>query len=251
MRPPITLCANGHNICDTCKQKVPHCPTCRKKFLNTRNVALEKVAAELKYPCVYRKYGCMEIYKPDLICGHQEKCQYIPQPCPINKLNLGTCSWTGISSSMMLHLKQTHNNVCIDYYGHGSFYNRGAFHISGVTPDTKYCKLILYGNNVLYSGSEIQNGIFYSVLQYIGPAADAAKYKYKLEFVNKERTESLAVTLLARSLDEDLSDVHNSGTCVKLYPEQFSRFANEGSELEFSMEITALGNNYPHCYDSY
>jgi hypothetical protein len=42
------------------------------------------------------------------------------------------------------------------------------------------------------------NGIFYSVLQYIGPAADAAKYKYKLEFSNKGRREDLPMTLLAR-----------------------------------------------------
>ena len=248
MRPPITLCVNGHNICNTCKPRLSHCPTCRQRYLNTRNVALEEVATELNYPCMYRNYGCLEIYKLDLIGGHQEKCQYSPQPCPVNKLNLGNCTWTGISSSMTSHLKQEHRNVCIDYYGQGSFSNRGAFSISGVTPDINYCKLILYGNHVLYSRSEIQNGLFYSVLQYIVPATDAVKYKYKLEFFDKERTESLAVSLLARSWDEDLSEVHNSGNCVKLYPEQFNRFANEGSELAFSMEILTVGSIYPHGY---
>ena len=39
MRPPIILCANGHNICNICKQKVPHCPICKQQFLNTRNIA--------------------------------------------------------------------------------------------------------------------------------------------------------------------------------------------------------------------
>jgi hypothetical protein len=190
----------------------------------------------------------MEIHKLDLIVGHRQKCQYIPQPCPVNKLNLGTCTWTGISSGMTSHLKQAHNDMCIDYYGSGSFYNRGAFPINGVTPDTKYCKLILYGNNVLYSRSEIQNGILYSVLQYVGPVAEAAKYQYKLDFFNKDRTESLAVTVLARSWDEDLSEVYNSGKCVKLYPEQFNRFANERRELSFSMEIVAVGHNHPHVY---
>jgi hypothetical protein len=77
----------------------------------------------------------------------------------------------------------------------------------------------------------------YSVLKYIGPAADAAKYKYKLEFSNKESTENLTVTLLARSLDEELSEVHNSGHCVKLYPDQYNRFANDRNDLEFSLEI--------------
>jgi E3 ubiquitin-protein ligase SIAH1 len=237
MRPPITLCANGHNICNICKPKVPHCPTCRQHFLDTRNVALEELTAEVKYPCAYRHYGCREIYKLDLIGGHQEKCQYIPQPCPVNKVNLENCTWLGIRCKINSHLKQTHNNVRIDYQVPGLYGNPNPLQISGVTPETKYYKLICYGSDVLYSCSEIKDGIFYSVLQYNGPAAEAVKYQYKLEFLNKERKESLAVTLLARSLDEDLSEVHNSGNCVKLYPEQFNRFANEGCELAFSMEI--------------
>ena len=99
--------------------------------------------------------------------------------------------------------------------------------------------------DVFYSRSEIKNGVFYSVLQYIGPATDAAKYQYKLQFFNKERTGSLAVSFLARSWDEDLSEVHNSGKCVKLYPEQFNGIANEESELEFSMEILTVGETFP------
>ena len=267
MRPPIILCANGHNICNNCKQRVPHCPTCRQQFLNTRNVALEKAATELKYPCTYRDYGCREMYKLDLIGRHQEKCQYVPQPCPVNKLNLGTCTWLGINSKINFHLKQAHNDICVDYHGHGSCGNRGSIgffsvrnayghgtygnsgtiQISGVTPAVKHCKLIFAHNAVFCSRSEISNGIFYSVLQCIGPAADALKYRYKLEFFNEERTEGLAVCLFARSYNEDLSEVHNSGNCVKLYPEQFNRFRNKKSELAFSMEIITVEHNY-HGY---
>ena len=248
MRPPITLCANGHNICNICKPKVLHCPTCRQEFLGTRNLALEQLAAEVKYPCAYRNYGCMEIHKLDLIGGHQQKCRYIPQLCPVNKLNLGTCSWLGISSKINSHMKQTHNNICIDYHFANLYANSSSLQISGVTPATKYCELILCDNNVFCSRSEIKNGLFYSVLQYIGPAAEAAKYQYKLQFLNKERKESLAVSLLTRSLDEDLSEIHNSGKCVKLYPEQFNRFRNEKSELAFSLEIISVAGNSPFLY---
>jgi len=266
MRPPITLCVNGHNICNTCKPKVLHCPTCRQQFLDTRNVALEQLAAEVLFPCAYRNYGCRETYKLDLIGEHQQKCRYIPQPCPVNKLNLGNCTWTGICSKMYSHLKQKHNNICIDYqvrdfHGNirphqysgfmrantciecqvfGSVGNSSPLQIRGVTPATTYCKLILCDNNVFFSRSEIKNGIFYSVLQYIGPAAEAAKYQYKLQFLDKERKVGLLVSFVARSLYEDLSEVHNSGNSVKLYPEQFSGFVNERSELEFSMEIVKL-----------
>ena len=50
MRPPIILCVNGHNICNICKQKVPHSPTCREQFLNIRNVTSEKLARQVKCP---------------------------------------------------------------------------------------------------------------------------------------------------------------------------------------------------------
>jgi len=56
-----TVC-NICNICNVCRPKVPHCPTCRQQFLNTRNVALEKLARQVKSPCTYRKYGCTELY---------------------------------------------------------------------------------------------------------------------------------------------------------------------------------------------
>jgi hypothetical protein len=90
---------------------------------------------------------------------------------------------------------EVHRNVCVDYFSAGSLYNHGPYQISGVTPATKHCKLITAYNDIFYSCSEIKNDIFYSVLKYIGPAANAANYKYKLEFFNKERTESLAVTV--------------------------------------------------------
>jgi hypothetical protein len=52
-------------------------------------------------------------------------------------------------------------------------------------------------------------------------------------------------------VDEDLSEVHNSGNCVKLYPEQFNRFVKGRSDLAFSMDIIAFGNNSHHDYYGY
>jgi hypothetical protein len=125
----------------------------------------------------------------------------------------------------------------MEYYGLG----QGPIPIRGVTPDTKNRKFILANNIVFCSRSEVKNGVFYSVLQYNGPAENAGKHRYRVEIFNKERTESHAVTCVARSLGEDLSEVHNSGNCVKLYPDQYNRFANEGSEVSFSMEILTAG----------
>ena len=42
-------------------------------------------------------------------------------------------------------------------------------------------------------------GMFYPVLQYIGPAENVAKHRYMVIIFNKERTKGLAVTRLVRS----------------------------------------------------
>jgi len=244
MRPPITLCEMGHNICNICRPKVRHCPTCRQQILKTRNVALEKVAIEAKYPCVYRKYGCREICSLHLIDEHQEKCRYIPHPCPVNNLNIRHCSWLGIRSHMKSHMEQAHPEMCRTCLG--PYVTQINFSI--VTPDIWQFTFIFINNDIFCSRSTITNGIFYSELLYIGPAADAAKYKYNLGFWNKERMESLTITLLVRSCYEDMSEVLNPGDCVKLYPEQFSRFANERGELKFRVEIITVGRSYGHGY---
>jgi hypothetical protein len=122
---------------------------------------------------------------------------------------------------MKTHLKQAHSDVCVDSSGCGSFL------IGGVTPAANYSKVICVYSDVFCIFCEIQNGILYAVLQYIGPAEEAAIYQYKVELFNEERTESLADTHLARSFHEILCEIHSPGNCVKLFPDQFNRFIFE------------------------
>jgi hypothetical protein len=43
MGPPIHQCRRGHLVCSACKPKLPNCPTCRSRFTESRNLAMEKV----------------------------------------------------------------------------------------------------------------------------------------------------------------------------------------------------------------
>jgi len=115
MRPPITLCANGHKICDNCENKLNFCPICSGQFIDTRNLALEDVARQVMYPCKYRSYGCTEIFEFDKIAGHQVTCRYIPQICPVAKLAIRKCSWSGSYEDMKVHLKENHLEECWEY----------------------------------------------------------------------------------------------------------------------------------------
>ena len=81
--PPILQCQNGHLVCQTCRQKITCCPTCRVPIAsNIRNLPMEKLASTMTFPCKYNQSGCAAqlLYtdKPD----HEDSCEYKPYSCP-------------------------------------------------------------------------------------------------------------------------------------------------------------------------
>ena len=238
MTPPIPLCANGHKICRICRQKVAECPTCRAKFTNTRNLAVEDVARQVMYPCKYRSYGCTETFNHVKIVGHQAKCRYIPQKCPVAKLAIGNCSWTGSYNDMKGHLKEDHPEECCEYV-EGEFKFLYNLHSYGASIRL-FCFIFAY-NEIFFSLFQDKGGIFYADLLYVGPSENAAKYKYKVEFVNKDDTEGVTVMHLTRSWDEN-RDVCSSEKCGKLHYDVVSRLKDEEGNVKFKLEIIRFGN---------
>ena len=178
MRPPITLCVNGHNICDICKPRMVLCPICRAQFLNTRNKCVEDLVSHVKYPCKYRASGCKKILNYDTIVEHQVKCRYSPQVCPVVNLVHEHCSWTGSYNGIKGHLKEEHLDKCIEY-------DEGGIQFICRMASLKYPARFLFAYNEIFFFSFIEkDNIFYFVLLYVGPAENAAKYKHKVEFVN-------------------------------------------------------------------
>jgi hypothetical protein len=85
-------------------------------------------------------------------------------------------------------------------------------------------------------------GMFGVVVQYIGPPDNAAKYKYKVEFVNTDNTESYTVMHLTRSFLEHVNDIFKSGNGGKLHYDVLSRLATQQGELKFKLEILRVGD---------
>ena len=57
--PPILQCHAGHLVCSNCRPKLTCCPTCRRRLRgNIRNLAMEKVASTVMFPCKYSSGGC-------------------------------------------------------------------------------------------------------------------------------------------------------------------------------------------------
>jgi hypothetical protein len=231
MVPPITLCVNGHNICNICKPNVQHCPTCRQPFLNTRNVALEELARDVKYPCTYRKYGCKEMFAHDKIGEHQEKCPYCRQICPAATLANVSCSWTGNYNEIKGHLKDKHGDFCWDYV-EGEVRT-----LMGFTSLIRTRIFVFAYNEVFYRTFHVKDETVYAVLLHIGLPENAAKYKYKVEFFNKDKTEGVIVIHVVRNFAEILDDMFKSGNCGKLHYDVLSRFKNEKGDVPFKMKI--------------
>jgi len=236
MVPPIILCANGHSICDICRPKIPHCPTCRQQFLSTRNVALEKLARQVKHPCSYQKYGCEEVFVHDTVREHQQRCHYRPQTCPVYKLPNVKCSWCGIYNDIKKHLMEEHRGDCYEYVD-------GKFRVlRNIEPCMILSRFVFALNEVFFLRFQANSDTLYAVLMYIGPAENAAKYKYKVKFVNKDDTESVTVMHLTRSFDENLDVVFKSGNCVKLHYDVVSRLETKERVLRYKTVIFRVGD---------
>ena len=198
-------------------------------------MSLEYLARKVNYPCKYRDYGCTEVYKHDTIDDHQAKCQYIQQKCPAAELASGTCSWTGLHSDMKGHLKENHPGHCREYV-EGDF----KFNHKLTTNKNWFCFIFAY-NEIFFSSFRVGKNIFYAVLRYVGPAENAAKYKYRVEFINKDSTEGVTVMHLTRRCNENLRDVCRSGKCVKLHYDVVKHFMKKSS-LRFKLDIIRVGN---------
>ena len=236
MTPPIILCENGHKICNICEPKVNSCPSCRGQFARTRNLALEDLASQVMYPCKYRTYGCTETFGQDKIVGHQTKCLYSQQVCPVAKLAIGTCSWTGSYKDMKAHLKENH------FEGFCEYVESDVKFIYNLTAGMKlFCFIFAY-NEVFFSLFQEKDDLLFAVVLCVGPAEIAAKYKYRLEFSNNSNTEGFTVMHLTRSSAENLIDIYKFGRCGMLHFGVVKRLEGKMYRLKYKIEILKVGD---------
>jgi hypothetical protein len=103
-------------------------------------------------------------------------------------------------------------------------------------------QFVLALNEVFFLRFQANGDILYAVLLYIGPAENAARYKYKVEFVNKDYMEGVTVMHLTRSFDENLYDIFKSGNCGMVNYDVVSRLVSKEGGLKFKAEIFRVGD---------
>jgi hypothetical protein len=236
MAPPITFCLGGHNICNSCRPTVSSCPTCNQGFLKTRNVALENLSLQMKFPCPCSEFGCKEFLSYSAIREHVAKCDYSPQNCPVDDLKLKTiCTWTGINKNFKRHLQTVHKELCADY-------NSQHLLLLPSSNASNYNKFLFAYNEIFCYRLLNHRGIMHVVLHYIGPAENDLKYQYKVMVMNNEDTEGVEVTRLARRFTKTEDDEIFPKNCLKFHHALTERFRNENGELLILLKIIRVDN---------
>ncbi|OAF67634.1 hypothetical protein A3Q56_04627 [Intoshia linei] len=109
--PPITQCESGHILCFSCREKLDMCPTCRRsfnRFGKIRNLAMEKIAANIQFPCKFSSNGCKLTFPPGQKIAHEDTCQFRTYNCPCPGTS---CKWQGSLDNVMTHLSLLHKSI--------------------------------------------------------------------------------------------------------------------------------------------
>jgi hypothetical protein len=170
-----------------------------------------------------------------MIGKHHDSCWYSPQECPVAELAKGRCRWTGSYRDIKEHLKDKHLSQCYDYV-EGDWRMLARF-----TSPAYYWRFVFADNEVFFHQFLEREGIFFAAVLYIDPE-NAAKYKYKIKFVNKDDTKGVAIMHVTRHFYENMDDIFRSGNCGKLEFDVVSRLRNEDGSLKYKMTIRKIGD---------
>jgi E3 ubiquitin-protein ligase SIAH1 len=232
MLPPITICHNGHNICNSCKSKLDSCPTCNGEFTDIKNLSLENMCRIVKFPCKYTENGCSEILPMHIITKHESECSHGMYKCPFVIASL-ECPWTGFVSDMKDHIKSKHNEVC-DARDVLGIHNA---RLPKFRTSSAWCQALFTMNEVFFRLSKVIGDFLYCCVLYVGPKANASAYSYRLTINNSEGRGYVCACHKTIGYQSDVNEIIRNGNCAVFHCEFAKTCVNEEDELVLEEEI--------------
>jgi len=229
MASPIKMCENGHSICGGCKESLPECPNCRGKFINVRNITLEKLAAKAIYPCKNGKAGCGEIFTLEDRDNHLAECLFQGRECPFRKLSGVDCNWSGSLSDIPVHIKAKHYSETAEVQGH--------FKVTllNFAVGRRYRKVVFTSGELFYLTGEREGDVFSFGVFHFGRENETIDFKYGLNIGNT--AEYVTVTRKCHSyLEGGLKDIQ-PGKCVTLHYGTIQECLGENRNLSCEIEL--------------
>ena len=232
MLPPITLCENGHSVCNTCRQKLHKCPVCKGQFMKIRNLILESLAGKVHYPCKFQEHGCQLTFQLEEITTHQQECLHGHYKCPFFMTQVG-CTWDGPSAHIVTHIKTSHTEPC------------DARKVSGVhkarlinfEKHSAWCQTVFTLNQVFFRFSKVIDGFLYSCVLYVGPKENACKYNYRLTVNTPDGKSSVSASHRTEWYDGGVDGLFEKGKCAVFHNKFATSCMTPERELILEEEI--------------
>lgn len=210
--PPIRERMSSHLICNECFAKVSksrkeNCPFCRGPLRQQRNLAMEKIAMFVKFPCQFNINDCPQTLMLNEKADHEKHCLYKPFHCPLP----GSCKWFDGSDMIHNHINNAHNSVMM-------ISNESAIVILKSTDinTRKNAWVIVQScfNQKFLIILEVKYNKFYVFAQMLTRLVDHKSYFYKVTLSANMNEISWVSTM--RSIDQKRKDIINNHECFAI-----------------------------------
>ncbi|XP_039089859.1 E3 ubiquitin-protein ligase SIAH1-like [Hyaena hyaena] len=230
--PPIPQCENGHLVCRSCRPKLTRCPICKGQLGSIRNLALEKVADTMLFPCKYTSCGCEKTLRHTEKADHEEICKFRPYPCPCP----GTCcKWRGALHAISPHLMQHHESVTT-IEGADVVFLATNINIPGPIDWVMLQHCFGFHFMLVLEKQEIHEGHqqFFAIAQLLGTRKQAENFAYRFQLTSETRRLTWEGT--PRSIDERIAAAIVKSDCF-VFETNTAEFFAEDNNLSISVTI--------------
>ncbi|XP_074659820.1 E3 ubiquitin-protein ligase SIAH1-like isoform X2 [Tubulanus polymorphus] len=219
--PPIMQCQSGHIVCSSCRPKLSSCPTCRGPLGNIRNLAMEKVASTVMFPCKYVSTGCPVTLLHTEKGDHEEGCEF-SCPCPG-----ASCKWHGSLEQVMPHLMHSHKSITT-LQGEDIVFLATDINLPGAVDWVMMQSC--FGHHfmlVLEKQEKFEAQMFYAIVQLIGTRKQAENFAYRLELNGHRRRLTWEAT--PRSIHDGVQVAIANSDCLVFDTNIAQLFADNGN----------------------
>ncbi|XP_032431518.1 E3 ubiquitin-protein ligase Siah2 [Xiphophorus hellerii] len=224
--PPILQCQAGHLVCNPCRQKLSCCPTCRGPLSpSIRNLAMEKVASTLPFPCKYSGSGCLLVLHHSQKADHEELCEFRPYTCPCPG---ATCKWAGPLEAVMPHLMHTHKSITT-LQGEDIVFLATDISLPGAVDWVMMQSCFSHHFMLVLEKQEKFEGHqqFFAVVLLIGARKQAQNFAYRLELNGNRRRLTWEAT--PRSIHDGVAAAILNSDCLVFDTSVAHLFADNGN----------------------
>ncbi|XP_071441923.1 E3 ubiquitin-protein ligase sina-like [Hetaerina americana] len=228
--PPINQCKRGHLVCANCKPQLNTCPTCRSRFNETRNLAMEQVAEKLYFPCRNHASGCKGMYLLQNKREHEANCHYRTYKCIVSH-----CLWKGFQPDILGHMVEVHKKIVV--YGENQVLRLKldtCVHFTQNWIISAFNQVFRVNFLVSYLRSQIAGCV-----QYLGPRKYACNYSYTFDISTDNRR-----LLYSRQTHGDtgrLLNVYGTGDCFFLRTDAANYFVTD-KFIKIMLEIKKIND---------